>query len=664
MPSACFLATCLITCVSFAQTIDRRNAPVLIAELRVDGSTLLFEQIDNNTILLSEICDPLETRASSPLVTELIDAAKAQSIRLCPAHVFGLLSTQPIPASLWRACTDPKAPEQLQTLRSAQAKDLDLDVGSITSNSSYCVGATGYQTFRTRECAAMLTNLEGNFLFAGVISDRCKRAMIAPTRQAREVAMIDTNHWSEYERSVWQRIGAHPFERAGLALDFVARLAREHGWTRAYALAAIEEYRRFCFLAVVVDHVVSPGLDVDEVWHLHLTDSRDYWDVFCPQVLGCALHHEPMRGSADDARRHYAQYAQTLASYQQRFGVAPLRFWPRASEQFADPARWRRVDLRRVAVVPRWPRWARLAWRPAWAAPLLAATPRALADSGTPLDWDGPSFLKLFALLLIVAVVLGIFLRRMLRDNDARSTTINLTTAEIAYLAGGSERVLDSGIAELLARGDIRWDAPGQRLRSITRDSRSLEFPLDVIAAEVLAGTKIKRMAGKLAPKLERVRAALLQRGLLLSSEQNMRVRLLAALPVLAVGAFGLAKIDIGLARERPVAFLVVLCVFAAIIGAIFVFKSVHRSRAGDRALEQLREKNAHATRAPRDVDIAIAVAIAGTAVLSGTAYAAYHQHRVPPADNSGSGSSSDSSSGGGDSGGSGGCGGCGGGGD
>lgn len=102
----------------------------------MDGSTLLFEQIDNRTILLSEISDPLDTRASSPVVPELMDAANALSIRMCPAHVFGLLSTQPIPASLRRACRDPKAPEQLQTLRSAQAKDLHLDVGSITSNSS------------------------------------------------------------------------------------------------------------------------------------------------------------------------------------------------------------------------------------------------------------------------------------------------------------------------------------------------------------------------------------------------------------------------------------------------------------------------------------------------------------------------------------------------
>jgi hypothetical protein len=146
-----------------AATIDRRDAPVLIAEIRQGGSTIRFEQIDNRAILLSEISDPFDADASGAIVATLMNDAKAKSIRLCPAQIFGLLSTQPIPSSLWQTCTDPKAFEQLRTLR-AQAKYTSIDVRPITTISSYCVGATGYQSFRNQECSAMETRLAGLFL--------------------------------------------------------------------------------------------------------------------------------------------------------------------------------------------------------------------------------------------------------------------------------------------------------------------------------------------------------------------------------------------------------------------------------------------------------------------------------------------------------------------
>jgi hypothetical protein len=33
-------------------------------------------------------------------------------------------------------------------------------------------------------------------------------------------------------------------------------------------------------------HIVTPSEQVDQVWHLHLTYTRSYWDEFCPNVLG------------------------------------------------------------------------------------------------------------------------------------------------------------------------------------------------------------------------------------------------------------------------------------------------------------------------------------------------------------------------------------------
>lgn len=51
-----------------------------------------------------------------------------------------------------------------------------------------------------------------------------------------------------------------------------------------------------CFLSVVSDTPVTPSQDVDEVWHVHLTYLRDYWDVWCGRVLQRRLHHDPTEG--------------------------------------------------------------------------------------------------------------------------------------------------------------------------------------------------------------------------------------------------------------------------------------------------------------------------------------------------------------------------------
>jgi len=131
---------------------------------------------------------------------------------------------------------------------------------------------------------------------------------------------------------------------------FSARLARENGWSSGYAVRVIEEYRRFCWLAVHAGYPVSPAPAVDQAWHLHLLDSRDYWLRFCPQVLGQPLHHEP--AAADGRAAHHEQYVRTLRAYEAAFGPPPADIWPAAGAAWAAgsmlhrPLRaWRRARL-------------------------------------------------------------------------------------------------------------------------------------------------------------------------------------------------------------------------------------------------------------------------------------------------------------------------------
>jgi hypothetical protein len=156
------------------------------------------------------------------------------------------------------------------------------------------------------------------------------------------------------DHPVWIALTRHRIGPVGAALSFEARLARENGWTPAHAARVVEEYRRFCFLAATAPHPVTPSDAVDQAWHLHLTYSRDYWERFCPDVLGRPFHHGPTAGGAAEDQRFFAQYADTLHAYQAAFGRAPpADLWPDAARRLRDDPRARRVHPRDGLVVPR-----------------------------------------------------------------------------------------------------------------------------------------------------------------------------------------------------------------------------------------------------------------------------------------------------------------------
>src|SRR3990170_1030890 len=138
----------------------------------------------------------------------------------------------------------------------------------------------------------------------------------------------------EPDHPVWRALQSYEIGPPDAALTFPARLARENRWSADLAARVIEEYKRFCFLAVTAGHEVTPSDAVDQAWHLHLTYSRDYWQRFCPDVLGRELHHGPTAGGNAEQARYFEQYARTLQSYEAAFGPAPEDIWPDARTRF------------------------------------------------------------------------------------------------------------------------------------------------------------------------------------------------------------------------------------------------------------------------------------------------------------------------------------------
>jgi len=156
---------------------------------------------------------------------------------------------------------------------------------------------------------------------------------------------------------VWQALSAYTIGPEDAEQTFEQRLARENGWSAKEAARVVEEYRRFCFLAATAGHPVTPSEAVDQAWHLHLAYSRDYWQRFCPEVLGRELHHGPTKGGAAERDKHFEQYARTLRSYEEAFGTPPQDIWPASYQRFYEDSRARRVNPRDYILLPRRQAW-------------------------------------------------------------------------------------------------------------------------------------------------------------------------------------------------------------------------------------------------------------------------------------------------------------------
>ena len=152
---------------------------------------------------------------------------------------------------------------------------------------------------------------------------------------------------------LWQRTQSIEFDKLDSVFPFSKRLARDNGWSHAYALKAIEEYRKFAYLAVTTGREVTPSDEVDQVWHLHLTYTRHYWGTF-QETLGMPLHHGPTAGGAEEAKRYALNYEATLQAYEAEFGEVPKDIWPDAQSRFSDPLHFRRVNLNNKILLPKW----------------------------------------------------------------------------------------------------------------------------------------------------------------------------------------------------------------------------------------------------------------------------------------------------------------------
>lgn len=466
---------------------------------------------------------------------------------------------------------------------------------------------------------------------------------------------------------LYKRIQAFALDRPDSQLSFSQRLAKDNGWSSGYTQRVIEEYKKFIFLAVAAGHPVTPSDQIDQVWHLHLTYTRLYWQEFCPKILQTTLHHEPTRGGSSEQLKFGSLYSKTLESYEQFFGhIPPIDIWPKPKDRFGRDLHFIRINTQQSWVLskPNLTIFLKPQLRKIGIftflvfLSLMITSCQIISQIPNPMNFTGPEFLTFYISLVVMGIALAAWLRFSLCLVSANiNQQPDLNTYEIAFLAGGNHRLIMAAIASLVKQGYVEVLKEGKLV--VTGKIDAIADPVEKAVAQDILATDgaIKQVFQKSQGMKDSIRSCLEQLGLFLSDAQALKAQIYPSLIVVILLGIGLCKMAVGISRDKPVG-LLLICIFGLLVLGARFFVKPQRSRYGEIIFNDLRNRLQHLKTAnSSDSELVLAVAFFGATVLmADMALADLYQMLTPTAVASSGG---DGGSGGSDGGDSVGCGGC-----
>lgn len=247
--------------------------------------------------------------------------------------------------------------------------------------------------------------------------------------------------------TLWKSIQQFQLDDAEARVKFSDKLALENNWSAEYTSRAIDEYKRFIFLCCISPTGASPSQTVDEVWHLHLTYTQNYWKAFCQQTLGKEIHHHPSKGGELEKEKHREWYQKTLELYRDVFEESPPSdIWPPPQQNIVQ---YPSDELTPINYFPAYRKHLYILLTP-FLLPLLLTKLH-------PFQLTGPQFLWFYGGLLIATAVFLLKVRQekkqMLEQllEDAPIQTSNWYA--VARFVYGKQRAIQAAIVDLVSKG-------------------------------------------------------------------------------------------------------------------------------------------------------------------------------------------------------------------
>lgn len=465
------------------------------------------------------------------------------------------------------------------------------------------------------------------------------------------------------DKELWKKIEEYSLDEAGAEYSFSVRLAHENKWTLYFTKQAIIEYKKFMYLAAISEQMVSPSPIVDVVWHQHLIYTKSYNEF--AKILNKKIEHIPSTHNSDLQYKFVQAKAHTKKVYKENFGEQPKEFWEYSSINDSFEMEESKVNLQNYVLI-------------GIAAFVILIFPFSMLLKPLLININNPYFLYGY-IFLIIGTFIGLSAytnttyKKAALDLLKKPVFSGLRASELIYIQKTSiEEVIHCIVNKLVVNHSL----------NITKDYKlepGKKLPAKTIAEEIILA-KIEKehplyypaLIQDIAAKqcfLNYKNAAVLLDECFRKSKTFVKVYLTSFFALMFMFAIGCSRLIIGISRDKPVAFLViVLCLFLLIA---FFFVKKRFILFTKKTVPLIFKVNATVISKEnqqfKDLEWQYFIVGAGVMALSFKPLASYVDRNK---DNSNGGSSCGSScgssggDGGGGDGGGGGCGGCGGGGD
>ncbi|MGH8601356.1 MAG: glycine-rich domain-containing protein [Gammaproteobacteria bacterium] len=102
-------------------------------------------------------------------------------------------------------------------------------------------------------------------------------------------------------------------------------------WSRDETEIGIQYYKNFLYLNKKYQDkfpVIPPMLEVDEIWHHHILDTRKYM-TDCQNIFGYYFHHYPYFGARGNSDKNNldASFAVAQLLHEHEFGCEMIAIW-------------------------------------------------------------------------------------------------------------------------------------------------------------------------------------------------------------------------------------------------------------------------------------------------------------------------------------------------
>lgn len=369
--------------------------------------------------------------------------------------------------------------------------------------------------------------------------------------------------------TLWNEIEKFDFDFPLSEYSFSTRLAYENYWTEAFTKRAIEEYKKFMFLAATSGVMVSPSEIIDIVWHQHLIFTESYSD-FC-KILGKQINHIPSTHKKDEIEKFLSAKKRTKELYEEKFGIQPKEFWDFEIIEDTFELEKSRYNIQLTIVY-------------GILGLLLSIGLNVFLFKDIFISINNPDFLLfLIGGYLFTVIVLNVFNNKKLNNLFSiiknNYTIQNLSPNELIFMKYNQLKFVIHGYVNFLIVSKNLKTRKDETLEFLNEELNNEDLYTRIILEEVKEGStiKYKELLDSLLRKpilIKTSRSIQTLKSVIESSKFFMNLFIFNLIVFAFFISIGLSRLIIGIQREKKITFIV-LAILIIVFGSILFLKKL-----------------------------------------------------------------------------------------